>query len=167
MKITTFAEQKLYTLEALQRVVAGWRLKSKKVAFTNGCFDVLHAGHLVSLNEAASRGDCLIVAINSDASIAGIKGEGRPINKAEDRALLLASMAIVDAVVVFDEPTPLKTIQALLPDVLVKGGDYTVDQVVGAKEVRENGGQVIINPILEGYSSTATLAKLRNTGPSE
>jgi D-beta-D-heptose 7-phosphate kinase/D-beta-D-heptose 1-phosphate adenosyltransferase len=167
MKITAFAASKLYELEDLQRVVAGWRLKSKKVAFTNGCFDVLHAGHLVSLNEAASHADYLIVAINSDASIAGIKGEGRPINKAEDRALLLAAMAIVDAVVVFDEPTPLKTIQALLPDVLVKGGDYSIDQVVGAKEVQDNGGEVIINPILEGYSSTATLEKLRNTDKTE
>lgn len=167
MKITAFAASKLYELEDLQRVVAGWRLKSKKVAFTNGCFDVLHAGHLVSLNEAASHADCLIVAINSDASIVGIKGEGRPINKAEDRALLLAAMAVVDAVVVFDEPTPLKTIQALLPDVLVKGGDYSIDQVVGAKEVQDNGGEVIINPILEGYSSTATLEKLRNTDKTE
>ena len=163
MKITTFAAGKLYALEDLQRTVAGWRLKNKKVAFTNGCFDVLHAGHLVSLHEAARHADYLVVAINSDASIAGLKGEGRPINKAEDRAMLLASMAVVDAVVVFDEPTPIKTIQALLPDVLVKGGDYTIDQVVGAKEVQENGGEVIINPILEGYSSTATLAKLRST----
>lgn len=163
MKNTTFATGKLYELADLQRVVAGWRLKSKKVAFTNGCFDILHAGHLVSLNEAASHADCLIVAINSDASIAGLKGEGRPINKAEDRALLLASMAIVDAVVIFDEPTPLKAIQALLPDVLVKGGDYTIDQVVGAKEVQENGGEVIINRVLEGYSSSATLEKLRST----
>ena len=164
MKITTFAARKLYALEDLKRLVAGWRLKSKKVSFTNGCFDVLHAGHLLSLNEAAAHADYLIVAINSDASIASIKGEGRPINKAEDRAMLLASMAIIDAVVIFDEPTPLKTIQALLPDVLVKGGDYSVDQVVGAKEVREHGGEVIINPILEGYSSTATLEKLRQTG---
>ncbi|SEA11675.1 D-beta-D-heptose 7-phosphate kinase / D-beta-D-heptose 1-phosphate adenosyltransferase [Arachidicoccus rhizosphaerae] len=163
MKITAFAGSKVYSLEDLKRVVAGWRLKGKKVAFTNGCFDILHAGHLVSLNEAAAHGDCLIVAVNSDASIRHNKGEGRPINKEQDRALLLASMTIVDAVVIFDEPTPLLTIQALMPDVLVKGGDYTIDQVVGAKEVQANGGTVIINPILEGYSSTATLKKLKGS----
>ena len=163
MKNTTFATDKIYSLVDLQRVVAGWRLKCKKVAFTNGCFDVLHAGHLVSLNEAASHGDCLIVAINSDKSTATIKGPGRPINTAKDRALLLASMAIIDAVVVFDDLTPLSTIQALMPDVLIKGGDYTIDQVVGAKEVQQYGGQVIINPILAGYSSTATIEKIKNT----
>lgn len=163
MKITDFAKAKVYTLADLQRVVGGWRLKSKKVAFTNGCFDVLHAGHLVSLNEAAQHGDFLVVAINSDRSIQEIKGPGRPINKEADRALLLASMAVVDAVVIFDEPTPLITIKTLLPDVLVKGGDYSIDQIVGASEVQANGGEVIINPILEGYSSSATLEKLRST----
>ena len=163
MKITDFAKAKVYTLADLQRVVGGWRLKSKKVAFTNGCFDVLHAGHLVSLNEAAQHGDFLVVAINSDRSIQEIKGPGRPINKEADRALLLASMAVVDAVVIFDEPTPLTTIKTLLPDVLVKGGDYSIDQIVGASEVQANGGEVIINPILEGYSSSATLEKLRST----
>ena len=162
MKITTFAAEKIFTIEQLKRLVAGWRLKGKKVAFTNGCFDILHAGHLVSLNEAASQADYLVVAINSDASIKGIKGAGRPINKQEDRSILLAAMTVVDAVVIFDEPTPLSTIQAIMPDVLVKGGDYTIDQVVGAKEVQANGGKVIINPILQGYSSTATLEKLKS-----
>jgi D-beta-D-heptose 7-phosphate kinase/D-beta-D-heptose 1-phosphate adenosyltransferase len=164
MKITDFPKGKVYTLADLQRVVGGWRLKNKKVAFTNGCFDILHAGHLVSLSEAAKHGDCLVVAINSDKSIQEIKGPGRPINNEADRALLLASMAIVDAVVIFDEPTPLTTIKTLLPDVLVKGGDYSIDQIVGASEVQTNGGEVIINPILEGYSSSATLEKLRSTG---
>jgi len=163
MKITTFAGSKVFSIEDLKRVVAGWRLKGKKVAFTNGCFDILHAGHLVSLNAAAEHGDYLIVAVNSDDSVKNNKGEGRPINKEEDRAALLAAMTVVDAVVIFDEPTPLLTIQALMPDVLIKGGDYTIDQVVGAKEVQQNGGQVIINPILEGYSSTATLHKLKGS----
>ena len=161
MKITDFAKNKLYTLADLQRVVTGWRLKSKKVAFTNGCFDVLHAGHLRSLNEAASHGDYLVVAINSDKSIREIKGPERPINQEADRALLIASLAVVDAVVIFDTPTPLETIKALLPDVLVKGGDYSIDQIVGAREVQANGGKVVINPILEGYSSTATLEKMK------
>jgi len=161
MKITDFAKNKLYTLADLQRVVTGWRLKSKKVAFTNGCFDVLHAGHLRSLNEAASHGDYLVVAINSDKSIREIKGPGRPVNNEADRALLIASLAVVDAVVIFDTPTPLETIKALLPDVLVKGGDYSIDQIVGAREVQANGGKVVINPILEGYSSTATLEKMK------
>jgi D-beta-D-heptose 7-phosphate kinase/D-beta-D-heptose 1-phosphate adenosyltransferase len=163
MKITTFAGGKVYAIEDLKRVVAGWRLKGKKVAFTNGCFDIFHAGHLVSLNAAAQTADYLVVAVNSDASIKHNKGEGRPINNELDRALLLASLSVVDAVVIFDAPTPLLTIQALMPDVLVKGGDYTIDQVVGAKEVQANGGQVIINPILAGYSSTATLEKLKGS----
>lgn len=144
-------------------MVAGWRLKNKKIAFTNGCFDVLHAGHLVSLNAAAAEADYLIVGVNSDSSVRQIKGTGRPINRQEDRAALLASMMIVDAVVIFQEPTPLRTIEALLPDVLVKGGDYTIDEVVGAKAVQESGGRVLINPILAGYSSTATLEKLKGT----
>ena len=162
MKITTLAATKIYSLEDLKRLVAGWRLRGKTVAFTNGCFDVLHAGHLLSLNEAASQADFLVVAVNSDNSVRGNKGEGRPVNTEADRALLLAAMTVVDAVVIFDEPTPLSTIKALLPDVLVKGGDYTIDQIVGAKEVEQNGGKVIINPILQGYSSSATIEKIKS-----
>lgn len=161
MKNITFAAGKVHSLQAMKRIVAGWRLKGKTVAFTNGCFDILHAGHIRSINAAAEHADCLIVAINSDNSIAEIKGPGRPINLQEDRAELLANMTVVDAVVIFDEPTPLETIQLLAPDVLVKGGDYTIEQVVGADIVQKNGGQVIINPTLEGYSSTATLEKLK------
>lgn len=161
MKNITFAAEKIHSLEEMKRIVAGWRLRSKTVAFTNGCFDILHAGHIRSINAAAEHADFLIMAINSDSSIAQIKGPGRPINNQEDRATLLANLAVVDAVVIFDEPTPLQTIQLLEPDVLVKGGDYTIDQVVGAAEVQKNGGKVIINPILEGYSSTATLEKLK------
>lgn len=161
MKNITFAAEKIHDRTEMQQIVAGWRLKSKTIAFTNGCFDILHAGHIRSINAAAEHADCLIMAINSDNSIEQIKGPGRPINNQTDRALLLANLAVVDAVVIFDEPTPLETIRLLKPDVLVKGGDYTIDQVVGAAEVQQNGGQVIINPILEGYSSTATLEKLR------
>lgn len=161
MKNITFAAEKIHSLSEMQHIIRGWRLKGKSVAFTNGCFDVLHAGHLLSINEAAQNADYLIIAINSDESIAKIKGTGRPINNENDRALLLSNFTVVDAVVIFGEETPLVTIKALLPDVLVKGGDYTLDQVVGATEVQQNGGKVIINPILKGYSSTATLEKMR------
>ncbi|MBS4066249.1 MAG: adenylyltransferase/cytidyltransferase family protein, partial [Chitinophagaceae bacterium] len=120
----------------------------------NGCFDILHAGHIHSLTTAASFADVLIVGLNSDASTKGLKGEGRPINHENDRALLLASLVMVDAVVLFNEETPLELIKTIMPDVLVKGGDYTVDTIVGAKEVMANGGRVEIIPIVPGLSTT-------------
>jgi D-glycero-beta-D-manno-heptose 1-phosphate adenylyltransferase len=124
------------------------------LAFTNGCFDILHAGHIHSLTTAASFADVLIVGLNSDASTKGLKGEGRPINHENDRALLLASLVMVDAVVLFNEETPLELIKTIMPDVLVKGGDYTVDTIVGAKEVMANGGRVEIIPLVPGLSTT-------------
>ena len=134
---------------------------SKKVAFTNGVFDILHDGHIQSLSMAAQQGDYLIVAINSDASTKRLKGPTRPVNNEHSRALLLACMAITDAVVVFEEDTPQNIINLLLPDVLVKGGDYTIEQIVGAKEVMAAGGKVIINPILEGFSTTGIIERMR------
>lgn len=160
MKRADLIPGKIKTLTQLVQTVAQWRLQGKKVAFTNGVFDVLHAGHIASLTQAASEGDYLIVALNTDASVKRLKGESRPINNEDDRALVIAAMVMVDAVVLFDEDTPLEVITSLLPDVIVKGGDYTIEQIVGAKEVIANGGRVVINPIIEGLSSTNTIAKL-------
>ena len=144
-----------------QRII--WKTLGKTVAFTNGVFDILHEGHIASLSMAAQQADYLIVAVNSDASTKKLKGLQRPVNKEYSRCLLLAAMAITDAVVVFEEDTPLELIQLLLPDVLVKGGDYTIDQIVGAKEIMANGGQVIINPILEGFSTTGIIERMHQT----
>ena len=120
----------------------------------------MHAGHIASLSQAAAEADILVVGLNSDASTRRLKGPGRPVNNENDRALLLASLIMVDAVVLFDDDTPLNLISSLLPDVLVKGGDYTLDQIVGAKEVMAAGGRVVINPIVPGLSTTALLQKI-------
>ncbi|MCW3072944.1 MAG: D-beta-D-heptose 1-phosphate adenosyltransferase [Flaviaesturariibacter sp.] len=162
MKVANSLPQKILTLKELQFRVAQWRLPGKTVAFTNGCFDILHAGHIASLSEASEQANYLIVAVNADSSVKKLKGEHRPINSQDSRALLLASLCMVDAVVIFDEETPLELIRNLLPDVLVKGGDYKVEDIVGAKEVIAAGGKVIINPIKEGFSSTNIINRLNN-----
>jgi rfaE bifunctional protein nucleotidyltransferase chain/domain len=161
MRNTDFTKEKIMTLQQLQQRVAQWRIRGKKIAFTNGCFDILHEGHIYSLSEAAREADYLVVAVNSDESIRRLKGPERPLNNEHSRSLLLASLLIVDAVVVFEQDTPLEVITTLLPDVLVKGGDYTVEQIAGAKEVLANGGQVKINPIVEGFSTTGLIQKIR------
>jgi len=145
--------------EALKRI-AQWRTLGKTVSFTNGCFDILHRGHIFSLSQAAQEADYLIVGLNSDSSTKRLKGNGRPVNDEQSRALLLSSLLMVDAVVLFDEDTPLELIKTLLPDVLVKGGDYTVEQIAGSKEVIANGGRVVINPIVEGFSTTGLIEKI-------
>jgi rfaE bifunctional protein nucleotidyltransferase chain/domain len=142
--------------------VIRWRLKSKTIAFTNGVFDILHQGHIAVLAKAASFADILIVGINSDSSVKKLKGDSRPINNQQSRALVLASLIMVDAVVIFDEETPLELIKKIQPDVLVKGGDYTLDTIVGAKEVMANGGKVEIFPIEEGFSTTGIIEKIMN-----
>ena len=145
--------------EALKRI-SQWRTLGKTVSFTNGCFDILHRGHIFSLSQAAQEADYLIVGLNSDSSTKRLKGKDRPINDEQSRALLISSLLMVDAVVLFDEDTPLELIKTLLPDVLVKGGDYTVEQIAGSKEVIANGGRVVINPIVEGYSTTGLIEKI-------
>jgi len=153
--------KKIQTLTALKAIVSSWRATGKTVAFTNGCFDILHEGHIFSLSQAAKEADFLIVAVNSDASIQRLKGLDRPINKEQSRALIIASLAIVDAVIVFEEDTPLTLIETLLPDTLVKGGDYTIEQIVGSKEVIANGGKVVINPIVTGFSTTGIIDQIK------
>jgi len=133
----------------------------KSIVFTNGVFDILHPGHIFSLSQAAKEADFLIVGLNSDNSVKRLKGQQRPVNNQDSRALLLASLLMVDAVVIFEEDTPLELINSIRPDVLVKGGDYTIENIVGAKEVISNGGRVVINPVIEGYSTTNMIDKLK------
>ena len=123
-------------------------------------FDILHPGHIFSLSQAATEADFLIVGVNSDNSVKRLKGTARPINNQDSRVLLLASLLMVDAVVIFEEDTPLELINSIRPDVLVKGGDYAIEQIVGAKEVQLNGGRVVVNPIIAGYSTTDIIDKL-------
>ena len=134
-----------------------WKKETKKIVFTNGVFDLLHKGHIFSLIQAAKEGDVLVIGLNSDSSVKRLKGDSRPINDQDARALLLAALAMIDAIVIFDDDTPLKLINSILPDVLVKGGDYTIEEIAGAKEVIANGGKIVINPILDGFSTTAII----------
>lgn len=152
---------KIFTLDALLHQVKRWRLHNKKIVFTNGVFDILHEGHIASLSEAASYGSILVVGMNTDSSVKRLKGESRPVNNENSRALILASLVITDAIILFDEDTPLNLITAIMPDVLVKGGDYTLGQIVGAKEVMANGGEVKIVPILDGFSTTGIIEKMK------
>jgi len=152
---------KIFTIPALQQQLKRWRLLNKKIVFTNGVFDILHQGHIASLSEAASHGNVLIVGVNADASVKKLKGDSRPVNNQDSRALLLAALTMTDAVVIFEEETPYHLITAVMPDVLVKGGDYTIETIVGAKEVIANGGEVIIAPILEGFSTTAIIERMK------
>lgn len=135
--------------------------KGNKVVFTNGCFDLLHPGHLQYLSEARDCGDMLIVGLNDDTSVRRLKGEGRPIREVWERALMLAALQMVDAVVVFGEDTPLELIKYLQPDVLVKGGDYTLENIVGAREVLESNGTVKQLSFVEGYSTTSLIRKIK------
>ena len=154
MKRVDLISQKIIPFSIIAQRVTQWRVLRKTIAFTNGVFDILHPGHIFSLSQAAKEADYLIVGINTDASVKRLKGESRPLNNQDSRALILASLIMVDAVVLFEENTPLQLIKLILPDVLVKGGDYTVEQIAGAKEVIANGGRVVINPILEGFSTS-------------
>lgn len=154
---------KIFQLHELLQRKAQWNLLGKKMAFTNGVFDIIHEGHIFSLSEAAKEADYLIVGLNSDASVKRLKGESRPLNNQNSRALQLAALLMVDAIIIFEEDTPLELIKAIIPDVLVKGGDYTIEQIAGAKEVMENGGRVVINKIVEGFSTTSLIKKMKES----
>lgn len=153
-------QHKIYSPKEILFQVNRWKLLNKTISFTNGCFDILHPGHIASLSDAARESDFLIVGLNSDESAHRLKGAGRPVMDEKSRAHILASLLIVDAVVIFEEDTPLELIEIIKPDVLVKGGDYTIDQIVGAKEVIASGGRVVINPIVEGFSTTGIIGKI-------
>lgn len=163
MRAVDAIQKKICTLSQALSTLASWRVLGRSIAFTNGCFDILHEGHIFSLSQAAQEADYLVVGVNSDASTKRLKGPDRPINHEHSRALLLASLAIVDMVVIFEEDTPRELIAALLPDVLVKGGDYTIDTIVGAQEVIQNGGRVVINPIVEGFSTTGIIQQIKSS----
>ena len=163
MKNTDIIKEKIYPLNALVHKLAQIRLTGTSISFSNGVFDILHTGHIASLSQAAAEADFLIVGVNSDASVKRLKGNERPLNNQDARALILASLIIVDAVIIFNEDTPLEIINAIMPDVLVKGGDYTIEQIVGAKEVMANGGRVVINEIIEGFSTTGLIEKIRKS----
>lgn len=154
------APSKIVDLAELKRQVARWRLHSNTVVFTNGCFDLLHPGHLHTLQQAKALGDKLVVAVNADSSVKKLKGDERPIQCEQDRAQMLAALSITDAVIIFSEETPLHLIEAILPDVLAKGGDWSVNQIVGADIVLKNGGRVESLPFVDGYSTTSLIEKI-------
>ncbi len=140
-----------------------WKELRKKIVFTNGCFDILHAGHVHLLTEAKSLGDRLLIGLNSDQSIQNLKGLDRPLNPVEARASVLESLSIVDGVTIFQEDTPRNLIKKIIPHVLVKGGDYSIENVVGADTVREAGGEVALIPLLKGYSTSDLITRIRKS----
>jgi D-glycero-beta-D-manno-heptose 1-phosphate adenylyltransferase len=156
-------ESKVVALDQLHRYVNTWRLKDQKIVFTNGCFDLLHLGHVDYLSKAADLGHKLVIGLNSDLSTSNLKGPSRPITNEISRARLLASLFFVDAVILFDEETPLDLITAIKPDVLVKGADYTIDKIVGANVVLANSGEVRTIEYIDGYSTTAIEQKIKNS----
>ncbi|MDI6854118.1 MAG: D-glycero-beta-D-manno-heptose 1-phosphate adenylyltransferase [Deltaproteobacteria bacterium] len=160
--MTASTAAKIISRPEAGRWVRGIQAEGKKVVFTNGCFDLLHVGHVQYLEEARSLGDALIVAVNTDDSVRRLsKGSGRPVNPEADRARVLAALACVDRVVLFPEDTPREIIAELQPDVLVKGGDYRLEEIVGRETVLARGGRVKVIPFVPGYSTTALLARIR------
>ncbi|MBF0225407.1 MAG: bifunctional D-glycero-beta-D-manno-heptose-7-phosphate kinase/D-glycero-beta-D-manno-heptose 1-phosphate adenylyltransferase HldE [Desulfobacterales bacterium] len=159
-KIT--ASNKSLTLDQAQEIISSWRNQGKRIVFTNGCFDILHVGHIKLLNSAAEEGDKLIIGLNSDSSIKRLKGSQRPIIPEEERAALLGSIRSVDLVIIFSEDTPLNLIEKIKPDVLVKGGDYTVETVVGHERVQDYGGKLILVPIVDGVSTTKVIESVKS-----
>ena len=166
-ELTAAPEAKVLSRAELETRAASWRIAGKRIVFTNGCYDLLHAGHLSLLHSAARLGDVLVLAINSDASVRRLKGPERPLVPQAERAALLAALACVDAVTVFDEDTPLETIEAVRPHVLVKGADYKAEQVVGREIVEANGGRVALVPLLPQKSTTALVDRIKGLAKGE
>lgn len=156
-------ESKIVSRDQLPRKANLWRFKQQRIVFSNGCFDILHAGHIHLLSQAASFGDVLVVGLNSDSSVKNLKGEHRPLQDENTRASVLASLFYVDAVVLFSEPTPRELIECITPDVLVKGGDYSLDKIVGADWVQQHGGRVEIVSLLPGFSTSKIEAAIKHT----
>lgn len=153
--------EKILTYDQADDRYAGSFAENHRMVFTNGCFDLLHRGHIYYLARAREQGDLLVVGLNSDASVTRLKGPGRPLNSQQSRAEVLAALSVVDHVIIFSEDTPLKLINLLKPSVLVKGGDYRTEEIVGYSEVRSWGGDVMTIPLLEGYSTTSMINKSR------
>ena len=156
------SDSKILPKAASTDIIAGWRLDGLKIGFTNGCFDLLHPGHLALLKEAKSQCDRLIIGLNSDSSVKKLKGQNRPIQSESARAQVLASLEATDLIIIFSTPTPIDLIKSIKPDFLIKGGDYKVDQIVGAEFVKQNGGEVVIADLKSGYSTSVTIEKLQN-----
>ena len=154
---------KIFYLESLKEQVTNWKKAGEKVVFTNGCFDLIHRGHIEVLAQTADLGDKLIIGLNSDVSIKKLKGGSRPIIDEKSRVILLASLSFVDAIVLFSEETPLNLISNLNPDILAKGGDYKINTIVGHEIIRKNGGKVILIPFIEGFSSSNIIDKIKNS----
>ena len=152
---------KIYTLSKLVEQSKVWRNNGDKIVFTNGCFDLVHRGHVEVLANTADLGDKLIVGLNTDSSIQDLKGENRPIIDENSRAILLASLQFIDAVVLFSEDTPYHLIETILPDILAKGGDYKVEEITGHEVVLQNGGEVILVPFIDGFSTTNIVNKIK------
>jgi D-beta-D-heptose 7-phosphate kinase/D-beta-D-heptose 1-phosphate adenosyltransferase len=159
--------QVIFDREELRRVRAGLRAEGRRLVFTNGCFDLLHVGHVRYLAAARGLGDALLVAVNSDRSVRALKGRGRPLVGEAERAEVLAALAAVDFVTVFDEESPRALIRELLPDVLVKGGDYALDEIHGREEVEAAGGRVLALPFVEGASTTSLVERVRKLSVGE
>jgi rfaE bifunctional protein nucleotidyltransferase chain/domain len=153
---------KIISLEELKARIESWKANGKKIVFTNGCFDILHRGHVEVLAKTADLGDKLIIGLNSDSSIKKLKKENRPIVDEKSRALLLAAFSFVDAIVLFSEQTPINLIAEIKPDILAKGGDYEIQEIVGHNIVQRNAGKVITIPLTEGFSSTNIIDKIQN-----
>lgn len=163
-------QSKVMDAAQAKKLVSSWRLKDDKIVFTNGCFDILHRGHVTYLAEAAEQGNRLVIGLNTDDSVRRQgKGNNRPVNDQDARALVLAALHFVDVIVLFNEDTPLELIEAIQPDVLVKGGDYDADEndpkskkyIVGSKEVKSTGGKVVTIPLVQGYSTTSIIGKMK------
>jgi rfaE bifunctional protein nucleotidyltransferase chain/domain len=152
---------KICDIEELKHRLAQWRVKSDRIVFTNGCFDILHVGHLHTLKESIQLGDKLIVGLNSDASVSRLKGKERPIVNQLDRSEMLAALEMVDAVIIFEDDTPEELIQMIKPDVLCKGGDWSIENIVGGDFVKSYGGQVVSIPFVQGYSSSSLINKIK------
>jgi len=154
---------KIVVQEEAAVTIAAWQTEGEQVVFTNGCFDIVHLGHIDYLEKARNLGDKLVLGLNTDASVSRIKGPLRPVVNQYARARLMASLAFIDMVVLFDEPTPQGLIEALTPNILVKGNDYSVEQIVGAPYVISKGGSVQTIPLVEGYSTTALIEKIKKS----
>ena len=162
MDYLPFIEKKIaYTAKEAENTLSLWRFKDDKIVFTNGCFDILHKGHIEYLAKAASLGTKLVIGLNTDASVKRLKGDSRPVNDENARALLLASLVFVDKVILFDTDTPRDLIDFVQPDVLIKGGDYKPEEIVGYDIVKAKGGEIVTLDFVEGYSTTSLIEKMK------
>lgn len=163
MKKLEYVKSKIFSLDELKIKLALWKFKDKKIVFTNGCFDILHLGHIDYLSKAADLGNILILGLNTDASVKKIKGKNRPITDEKSRAIILASLSFIDAVVLFDDETPYNLINTVKPDILVKGDDYKPEDIVGYDILKAYGGEVVTLNFLNGYSTTSIENKIKNS----